>query len=35
MEGIEKITAHIEADAKAEAQAVLNEAGARGQPDRR
>jgi len=29
MEGIEKITAHIEADAKAEAQSVLNEAGAR------
>jgi V/A-type H+-transporting ATPase subunit E len=29
MEGIEKITAHIEADAKAEAQAVLNEAGAK------
>jgi V/A-type H+-transporting ATPase subunit E len=29
MEGIEKITAHIEADAKAEAQAVLNEADAK------
>jgi hypothetical protein len=35
MEGIEKITAHIEADAKAEAQSVLNEADAKSQPDRR